>query len=80
MMKRMQSEARKAARTVVRKTTAGRSAYVMDGRGFVHVEQIKHKGNTDFFYVLNVLHGHSKEDLQQVQEFRRREAYHVQSI
>ena len=30
MAKCMQSEARKAARTVVRKTTAGRSAYVMD--------------------------------------------------
>ena len=49
MMKRMQSEARKAVKTVARKATAGRSAYVMDGRGFVHVEQIKHKRNTDFY-------------------------------
>ena len=49
MTKRMQSEARKAVKTVARKATAGRPAYVMDGRGFVHVEQIKHKRNTDFY-------------------------------
>ena len=37
MAKRMQSEVRKADKTVARKATAGRPAYVMDGRGFVHV-------------------------------------------
>ena len=37
MAKRMQSEARKADKTVARKAMAGRPAYVMDGRGFVHV-------------------------------------------
>ena len=41
MMKRMQSEARKAARTVVRKTTAGRSACVMNPEYLALIEDFR---------------------------------------